>query len=243
MTAARNGVSAETGGFIDTPNQRFAIAHRSAVDDRARSRAHRRAARARRRRSASATSTTVTEGFPPPIGDAIINNVPGLLLIVEKQLGANTLDVTRGVDAALESLKPALGDVAGRPDDLPAGDVHRDVARQPEPRADLRLRPRRARADRLPRRLADGAHQQRRDSAVAARRRVVPALSGRHVRHDGARRPRHRARRGRRRRDHRRREHRPAAAPESRGRHRRGRRCRSCSRPRSRCGAPCSTAR
>ena len=55
--------------------------------------------------------TTVTEGFPPPIGDAIINNVPGLLLIVEKQLGANTLDVTRGVEAALESLKPALGDI------------------------------------------------------------------------------------------------------------------------------------
>ena len=59
--------------------------------------------------------TTVTEGFPPPIGDAIINNVPGLLLIVEKQLGANTLEVTRGVDAALESLKPALGDVAVDP--------------------------------------------------------------------------------------------------------------------------------
>ena len=59
--------------------------------------------------------TTVTEGFPPPIGDAIINNVPGLLLIVEKQLGANTLDVTRGVDAALESLKPALGDIAVDP--------------------------------------------------------------------------------------------------------------------------------
>src|SRR6185295_17666815 len=30
ISAARNGVSTDTGGFIDTPNQRFAIAHRNA---------------------------------------------------------------------------------------------------------------------------------------------------------------------------------------------------------------------
>ena len=110
IAAARNGVSAETGGFVDTPNQRFAIAHRNAV------------ANARDleqiviRPGAGApirlgNVATVTEGFPPPIGDAIINNVPGLLLIVEKQLGANTLAVTQGVDAALASLTPALGDI------------------------------------------------------------------------------------------------------------------------------------
>ncbi len=114
MAAARNGVSTETGGFIDTPNQRLAIAHRSAVTTA------RDLERIAVRAGASAPIrlgdvTTVTEGFPPPIGDAIINNVPGLLLIVEKQLGANTLDVTRGVDAALESLKPALGDIAVDP--------------------------------------------------------------------------------------------------------------------------------
>ncbi len=110
IAAARNGVSGETGGFIDTPNQRFAIAHRSAVT---------KAADLERivvRPGAGAPIrlgdvTTLTEGFPPPIGDAIINSVPGLLLIVEKQLGANTLEVTRGVDAALLSLKPALGDI------------------------------------------------------------------------------------------------------------------------------------
>jgi CzcA family heavy metal efflux pump len=114
MTAARNGVSAETGGFIDTPNQRFAIAHRSAVTS-AGDLSHivvRPGASAPIRLGDVAT---VTEGFPPPIGDAIINNVPGLLLIVEKQLGANTLEVTRGVDEALEHLKPALGDIAVDP--------------------------------------------------------------------------------------------------------------------------------
>ena len=41
-------------------------------------------------------------GFPPPIGDAVINDGPGLLLIVEKQPQGNTLDVTRNVEKALK---------------------------------------------------------------------------------------------------------------------------------------------
>jgi len=51
---------------------------------------------------------TVTDGYAAPIGNAIINDGPGLLLIVEKQQGGNTLDVTRGVEAALADLKPGL---------------------------------------------------------------------------------------------------------------------------------------
>ncbi len=41
-------------------------------------------------------------------GDAVINDGPGLMLIVEKLPWANTLDVTRGVEEALEDLKPGL---------------------------------------------------------------------------------------------------------------------------------------
>jgi CzcA family heavy metal efflux pump len=41
-------------------------------------------------------------------GDAVINDHDGLMLIVEKLPWANTLDVTRGVDAALEELRPGL---------------------------------------------------------------------------------------------------------------------------------------
>ena len=48
---------------------------------------------------------------PPPIGDAVINDGPGLLLIVEKQPTGNTLEVTREVEAALETLRPGLKDV------------------------------------------------------------------------------------------------------------------------------------
>ncbi|MGZ8631271.1 MAG: efflux RND transporter permease subunit [Actinomycetota bacterium] len=47
-------------------------------------------------------------GTWPLVGDAVINDGPGLMLIVEKLPWANTLDVTRGVEAALEELKPGL---------------------------------------------------------------------------------------------------------------------------------------
>src|SRR5256886_4443807 len=43
--------------------------------------------------------------------DAVINDGPGLMLIVEKYPWGNTLEVTRGVEAALDELKPGLADV------------------------------------------------------------------------------------------------------------------------------------
>lgn len=42
------------------------------------------------------------------VGDAVINDGPGLMLIVEKYPWGNTLEVTAGVDAALDSLKLGL---------------------------------------------------------------------------------------------------------------------------------------
>jgi CzcA family heavy metal efflux pump len=47
-------------------------------------------------------------GHQPLIGDAVINDGPGLMLIVEKLPWANTLDVTEGVEAALDELRPGL---------------------------------------------------------------------------------------------------------------------------------------
>jgi len=47
-------------------------------------------------------------GHQPLAGDAVINNGDGLMLIVEKLPWANTLDVTRGVEEALEELRPGL---------------------------------------------------------------------------------------------------------------------------------------
>ena len=47
----------------------------------------------------------------PMIGDAVVNDGPGLLLIVEKFPWANTLEVTKGVEAAFNEMRPGLPDV------------------------------------------------------------------------------------------------------------------------------------
>jgi CzcA family heavy metal efflux pump len=51
---------------------------------------------------------TVVWGYPPLIGDAVINGGPGEMIVVEKFPGANTLEVTNGVLAALKQLAPGL---------------------------------------------------------------------------------------------------------------------------------------
>ena len=96
----RDGVSVETGGFVDTANQRLAVAHAPVV----KSAADLAGLVVTRRVGAPlriGDVATVVQGHQAPIGDAIINDVPGLLLIVEKQLGANTLQVTHDVEHAL----------------------------------------------------------------------------------------------------------------------------------------------
>jgi len=53
----------------------------------------------------------VVWGTWPLFGDAVINEGEGLMMIVEKLPWANTLDVTRGVEAAFEEMKPGLKDI------------------------------------------------------------------------------------------------------------------------------------
>jgi CzcA family heavy metal efflux pump len=50
----------------------------------------------------------LVEDHQPLLGEAVVNDVPGLLLIVEKFPWANTLEVTRGVEAAFRELGPGL---------------------------------------------------------------------------------------------------------------------------------------
>ena len=54
----------------------------------------------------------LVRGTWPLVGDAVINDGEGLMLIVEKLPWANTLDVTRGVEAALRELEPGLPGIA-----------------------------------------------------------------------------------------------------------------------------------
>jgi CzcA family heavy metal efflux pump len=98
------------GGFVDTPNQRMAIRQLTGIY----SAGDLKNAVVDFRSGAPLVLgdvSDVVESFPQPIGDAVINDVPGLLLIVEKQPWGNTLEVTHAVEKAMEALKPGLGDV------------------------------------------------------------------------------------------------------------------------------------
>ena len=108
--AVTDASAVAAGGFIDGPNQRIAVRHRSPInrpeDLEAMPVAIRNGTPIR-----VGDVAEVKIGFPAPIGDAVINDGEGLLLIVEKQPTGNTLEVTRNVEKALEELKPGLKDV------------------------------------------------------------------------------------------------------------------------------------
>ena len=104
LLAFLKGATIGTGGFVETPNQQLNIRHilpiispehmgQVAVQDSD-------------LRLGDVATLEITH--PPMIGDAVINDGPGLLLIVEKFPWGNTLEVTKGVEAALDELKPAL---------------------------------------------------------------------------------------------------------------------------------------
>jgi CzcA family heavy metal efflux pump len=107
VRAAGDAAVIGAGGFVDTPNQRLPVRHVAKLEtpeDLARTVVAQREGYALRLGDVA----DVVLGNPPMIGDAIINDVPGLLLIVEKQPWGNTLDVTQGVEEALTALKPGL---------------------------------------------------------------------------------------------------------------------------------------
>ena len=93
-----------SGGWIDTPNQRLGIQHvqpitspgdlaQVAVEDKA---------------LRLGDVAKVVEAHPLLIGDAIINDKPGLLLVIEKFPDANAVKVVDGVNAALNELRQGL---------------------------------------------------------------------------------------------------------------------------------------
>lgn len=111
VAAARSAIASGGGGIVDTSSQRLAarvVPGVTTASDLG-------AATVRYAPGGVAPMrlrdvAEVFEAPGPPIGDATFNGTPGLLLIAEKQPWANTLDVTRGIEAELEALAPALGD-------------------------------------------------------------------------------------------------------------------------------------
>jgi CzcA family heavy metal efflux pump len=96
-----------TGGFVDTSNQRLGIRHVQPIVS-----PQGLAQVAIKRTGGHVVSVGdiahITEGPQPLVGDAVINSGRGLLLVVEKGPGANTVRVTKGVDQAIADLQPGL---------------------------------------------------------------------------------------------------------------------------------------
>jgi Cu/Ag efflux pump CusA len=96
-----------TGGFIETPTQRLQVRH---VFDRLSSPAAlgKVPVEDAPGNLRLGDVATVVEDHQPLIGDAVVHGGSGLMLVVEKLPGASTLEVTRGVEKALQDLRPAL---------------------------------------------------------------------------------------------------------------------------------------
>src|SRR6476659_1327064 len=94
-----------SGGWIDTPQQRLEVRHifpivsaddlsKVTVDGAAPLRL--------------SDVADVVEDHQPLIGDAVLTGGEDSLIVIEKFPNANTLEVTRGVDQALDKLRPGL---------------------------------------------------------------------------------------------------------------------------------------
>jgi CzcA family heavy metal efflux pump len=111
LLAYKKGAKTGTGGFIDASARRIQVRHILPVvtpEDLARVSIE--TADGRKLRLSDVAK--VVEGHPPLIGDGIVNDGPGLLLVVEKFPWANTLEVTEGVEEALEEMQPGLPGIA-----------------------------------------------------------------------------------------------------------------------------------
>ena len=103
----RSAAKTQIDGFIETPNQRLEIRHSiPVVAPKDLARLPLKAGDSNGLRIGDVGK--VVWDTPLPIGDAVINDGPGLMLIIEKFPWANTLAVTRGVEAALDELRPGL---------------------------------------------------------------------------------------------------------------------------------------
>ena len=105
-----------TGGFFDAPNQRLAVRHVSPINNAAQL-ANVPIEPADEKPAPKGPDgaplrlgdvASVVEDHQPLIGDAIVNGKPGLMLVVEKLPTGNTLDVTKGVEEAVDALRPGL---------------------------------------------------------------------------------------------------------------------------------------
>jgi len=99
-----------TGGFIDTANQRLGIQHESPISTAA-DLAKVRIEQTGEKRLVLGDVANVVESHQPLIGDAIVGDRPGLLLVVQRFPGTNLLKVTRGIESTINDMKPGLSGI------------------------------------------------------------------------------------------------------------------------------------
>ncbi len=107
LAAARKATGVRGAGFVDTANQRIAL------QTEGQSLTPEEVARTVLVNEGGASVTLgdvadVRDAPEPPISAAQIDGVPGVMLSVGAQIGANTVEATRQVEAALAELRPGL---------------------------------------------------------------------------------------------------------------------------------------
>jgi len=107
VNAAARATSIRGAGFIDTANQRIVF------QSEGQSITPEELARTVLVNKGDASVTLanvadVVEAPEPPIGGAAIDGTPGVQLVISEQYGANTVEVTQRVEAALADLRPSL---------------------------------------------------------------------------------------------------------------------------------------
>lgn len=105
------GSAPGTGGWIDNHNQRLSVQHSMPIEspeDMAKVPVAPLHLLMTGKKMALGDVSEVTFAHPPLIGDAVVKNGNGLMLVIEKFPSANTLEVTRGVDQALAELSRGL---------------------------------------------------------------------------------------------------------------------------------------
>jgi CzcA family heavy metal efflux pump len=99
-----------SGGFIETPQQRLQV--RNVLDQLAEPKELGKVpVEGTGGRLRLTDVSDVKVDHQPLIGDAIVNGGDGLMLVIEKFPGANTLEVTNDVEKALDKLRPGLAGV------------------------------------------------------------------------------------------------------------------------------------
>jgi Cu/Ag efflux pump CusA len=98
------------GGFIDTANQRIEIQHNQPIKSAA-DLGKVTIEGAEDRQLHLSDVASIVEDHQILIGDGVVQDSPGLMLVVERFPGTNVTEVTHNVEAALDELGPALPNV------------------------------------------------------------------------------------------------------------------------------------